>query len=209
MQKRGVFIRGFELRCGAMKGRPGSRPGEKKVGRICRKRPGSTPMAHIRRALTTAILASLLVGKAGAEQPPQLLPTSDVDVIYEVTVPSQPRIRERVRYLAAELLERVDGPHKSTTVFDRRTHQMTILTSANRTFLKLDMPQQPEEPGPKATLKRGNIRRCGIALRRLVVNGRCGDAHCMHYRGRRADTFPRRRPDCFRGTFGKVWSTTG
>jgi hypothetical protein len=61
-----------------------------------------------------------------------------------------------VRYLAAELLERVDGPHKSTTIFDRRTHQMTILTSANRSFLKLDMPRQAEEPGPKATLKRGN-----------------------------------------------------
>jgi hypothetical protein len=51
-----------------------------------------------------------------------------------------------VRFLAAELLERVDGPHKSTTIFDR--HQMTTL--ATRTFLKLDMPQQPEEPGPKA-----------------------------------------------------------
>jgi hypothetical protein len=113
-------------------------------------------MARIRRALPTAVLASLLVGKAGAEQPTQLLPTSDVDIIYEVTLPSQPRIRERVRYLAAELLERVDGPHKSTTIFDRRTHQMTILTSANRTFLKLDMPRQPQEPGLKVTLKRGN-----------------------------------------------------
>jgi hypothetical protein len=112
-------------------------------------------MVHIRRALPAAVLASLLVGKAGAEQPTQLLPTSDVDIIYEVTLPSQPRIRERVRYLAAELLERVDGPRKSTTIFDRRTHQMTILTSANRSFLKLDMPRQPQEPGPEATLKRG------------------------------------------------------
>src|SRR4029077_16707074 len=82
-------------------------------------------MVHIRRALPAAVLASLLVGKAGAEQPTQLLPTSDVDIIYEVTLPSQPRIRERVRYLAAEQLERVDGPHKSTTIFDRRTHEIT------------------------------------------------------------------------------------
>jgi hypothetical protein len=113
-------------------------------------------MVHIRRTLPAAVLASLLVGKAGAEQPTQLLPTRDVDIIYEVTLPSQPRVRERVRYLAGELLERVDGPHKSTTIFDRRTHEMTILTSANRSFLKLDMPRQPQEPGPKATLKRGN-----------------------------------------------------
>ena len=48
-----------------------------------------------------------------------------------VTLPSQPRVRERVRYLAVELLERVDGPHKSTTIFDRRTHEIIILTSAN------------------------------------------------------------------------------
>ena len=121
-----------------------------------RRKPKGACHWPIFAALPTAVLASLLVGKAEAQQPPQLLPTSDVDIIYEVTLPSQPRIRERVRYLAAELLERVDGPHKSTTIFDRRTHQMTILTSANRTFLKLDMPQQPQEPGPKATLKRGN-----------------------------------------------------
>jgi hypothetical protein len=113
-------------------------------------------MALICRVLRTAVLASLLVVKAGAEKPPQLLPTRDVDIIYEVTLPSQSRIRERLRYLAAELLERVDSPYKSTTIFDRRTHEITILWSANRTFLKLDMPRQPQEPGPEATLKRGN-----------------------------------------------------
>ena len=98
----------------------------------------------------------MLIGKAGAEEPTRLLPARDVDIIYDVTLPSQPRIRERVRYRAAELLERVDGPHNSTTILDRRTHEMTIIDTANRTVLKLDMPQQPQEPGPKATLKRGN-----------------------------------------------------
>ena len=72
-------------------------------------------MAHVRLALPTAVLASLLIGKAGAEEPTRLLPTRDVDIIYDVTLPSQPRIRERVRYRAAELLERVDGPHNSMT----------------------------------------------------------------------------------------------
>ena len=55
-------------------------------------------MSHIRRVLPTAVLVSLLIGKAGAEQPPQLLPTHDVDIIYDVTLPSQPRVRERVRF---------------------------------------------------------------------------------------------------------------
>ena len=43
-------------------------------------------MPRIRRVLPTAVLASLLVGKAWAEQPPQLLPTRDVDIIYDVTL---------------------------------------------------------------------------------------------------------------------------
>src|ERR1700722_5583789 len=113
-------------------------------------------MVDLRRLPPTAVLASLLVGSgAGAEKPPQLLPTIDVDITYDVTLPSQPRIRERVRWLAAEQLERVDGPHKSTTIFNRRTHEIILLT-ADRTFRQLDMPQQPQEPAPEATLKRGN-----------------------------------------------------
>ena len=170
-------------------------------------------MPHIRRVLPTAVLASLLVGKAGAEQPSQLLPTRDVDIVYDVTLPSQPRVRERVRYLAAELLERVDGPHKSTTIFDRRTHEITILTSANRTFLKLNMPRQPQEPGPEATLKRGNesvvaglpcvdwswteevetrtvcITADGVLLRFLIDGQIVSEARSVSYRPQPAELF--------------------
>ena len=113
-------------------------------------------MSNLRCLPLTTVLASLLVGKAGAEQPPHLLPTRDVDITYDVTLPSQPRVRERVRWLAAEQLERVDGPHKSTTIFNRRIREIILLSSANRTFRQLDMPRQPEEPAPEATLKRGS-----------------------------------------------------
>jgi hypothetical protein len=113
-------------------------------------------MGHLRRLPPTAVLALLLVGPVAGAEKPQLLPTQDVDVSYDVALPSQPRIRERMRWLAAEQLERVDGPDKSTTIFDRRTHEITLLTPANRTFRKLDMPQRPEEPAPEAVLKRGN-----------------------------------------------------
>ena len=124
-----------------------------------RLRPGNTKapaMGYLRCLPPTAILASLLVGPVARTPPSHLLPTRDVDIVYDVTLHSQPRVRERVRWLAAEQLERVDGPHKSTTIFDRRTHQMTLLTSADRSFLQLDMLRQPEEPAPEVTLVRGN-----------------------------------------------------
>jgi hypothetical protein len=80
----------------------------------------------------------------------------DVDITYDLTLPSQARVRERVRWLADEQLERVDGPHGSTTIFNRRTHEIILLTRGNRTFRQLDMPRQPQEPAPEPTLKRGN-----------------------------------------------------
>ena len=178
-----------------------------------RRNAKALPMSHIRRVLPTAVLVSLLIGKAGAQQPPQLLPTRDVDIIYDVTLPSQPRVRERVRYLAAELLERVDGPHKSTTIFDRRTHEIIILTSAILSFLKLNMPRQPQEPGPEATLKRGNesvvaglhcvdwswtedvetrtvcITADGVLLRFLVDGQIVSEARSVGYRPQPAELF--------------------
>jgi len=170
-------------------------------------------MTQIRRVLATTVLASLLVGKAGAEQPPHLLPTRDVDITYDVTLPSQPRVRERVRWLAAELLERVDGPHKSTTIFNRRTHEIIILTSANRTYRQLDMPRQPQEPAPEVTLKRGNesdiaglhcvdwswtedvetrtvcVTTDGVLLRFLIDSKTVSEARSVSYRSQSVELF--------------------
>ena len=170
-------------------------------------------MVDLRRLPPNAVLVSLLAGSAaGAEKPPQLLPTSDVDITYDVTLPSQPRIRERARWLAAEQLERVDGPHKSTTIFNRRTHEITLLT-ANRTFRQLDMPRQPQEPAPEATLKRGNesvvaglhcvdwswtedvetrtvcITADGVLLRFLVDGKTVSEARSVSYRRQPAELF--------------------
>jgi hypothetical protein len=105
-----------------------------------------------------AALAVLLVGfPALAAEPPELLPTRDVDITYDVTRPQQPKIRERVRWLAGEHLERVDGPDKSTTIFDRNANEITLLIPANRSYRKLeDAARRPQEPPPGTTLKRGN-----------------------------------------------------
>ncbi len=81
----------------------------------------------------------------------------DVDITYDVTRPQQPRTRERVRWLAGEHLERVEGSGRSITIFDRDAHAVTLLTPANRTYRKLDgAPRRPLEPEPGAILKRGN-----------------------------------------------------
>ena len=178
--------------------------------------PGNTTalaMGYLRYLPPTAVLASLLVGPSARAEPPQLLPTRDVDITYDVTLRSQPRVRERVRWLAAEQLERVDGPHKSTTIFNRRTHEMILLSSANRTFRQLDMPQQPEEPAPEATLKRGNesvvaglhcvdwswtedvetrtvcITTDGVLLRFLVDSKTVSEARSVSYRRQPVELF--------------------
>jgi hypothetical protein len=170
-------------------------------------------MGYLRCLLPTAVLASLLLGSVARAEPPQLLPTRDVDITYDVTLPSQPRVRERVRWLAAEQLERVDGPHKSTTIFNRRTREIILLSSANRTFRQLDMPRQPEEPAPQAALRRGNeslvaglhcvdwswtedvetrtvcITPDGVLLRFLVDGKTVSEARSVSYRRQPAELF--------------------
>lgn len=104
----------------------------------------------------TALVALLLPSLAmPATDTPPLTPTRDVDITYDVTRPQKPPIRERVRWLAAEHLERVDGTRGSTTIFDRSAHDVTLLTPANRTYRKLESaPRRPLEPDPGAKLTR-------------------------------------------------------
>lgn len=114
-------------------------------------------MSYLRNLPPTAVLALLLVGSPlRAQEQPQLIPTRDADITYDVTRPQQPRVRERVRWLASERLERVDGADKSTTIFDRNARMITLLTPANRTYRKLEgAPRRPMEPEKGVTLKRG------------------------------------------------------
>ena len=114
-------------------------------------------MVGLRWFGSMAVLTVLLAGSGSrAEERPKLLPTRDVDVRYDVTRPQQPKVRERVRWLAGERLERVDASGRSTSIFDRDAHVVTLLTPATRTFRKLDKaPRRPSEPEPGAALKRG------------------------------------------------------
>jgi hypothetical protein len=69
-------------------------------------------MVGLRWFGSMAVLTVLLAGSGSrAEEQPKLLPTRDVDVRYDVTRPQQPKVRERVRWLAGERLAgRCVGP---------------------------------------------------------------------------------------------------
>jgi hypothetical protein len=110
-----------------------------------------------RSLLPGAALALLLLGlPPRAQAQPQLAPTRDVDITYEVTRPHQARIRERVRWLAAEHLERIDGPDRAVTIFDRKGNEITLLMPATRTYRKLEgAPRRPMEPEADAVLTGG------------------------------------------------------
>jgi hypothetical protein len=115
-------------------------------------------MSHLRRIFPVTALALLLLGSPPrAEEQPQLTPTRDVDITYKITQQRQKPITERVRWSAGEHLERVDGPNKSTSIFDHNARVDTLLNGASRTYRKLEnAPRQLLEPEPGAALKRGN-----------------------------------------------------
>jgi hypothetical protein len=114
-------------------------------------------MRRLRAFLPIAVALGLLTAPpAFAGEQPQLQPTRDVDITYDVTRPQQPKIRERVRWLANDHLERVDASGRATTIFDSTAREVTLLTPANRTYRKLDgAPRRALEPAPDAILRRG------------------------------------------------------
>jgi hypothetical protein len=114
-------------------------------------------MTGLRGLSCLAGLAFLALGPtADAQERPQLVPTRDVDISYKITRPDQPVIVERRRWLAGEHLERVDGPDKSTTIFDRNKDEIILLNAAKRTFRKLEgAGRRLPEPGAGVVLTRG------------------------------------------------------
>jgi hypothetical protein len=85
-----------------------------------------------------------------------VLPTRDVDITYRSTRPDQPTIVEHRRWSASDRLVRSEGPDKSTTLYDRDAHEITVLNPKNRTYLKLEGSlRQPLDPEKGKPLKRG------------------------------------------------------
>ena len=102
------------------------------------------------------IAIALGTGRSMAQEKPTLLPSRDVDITYRVTLPGEPKTRERARWLAADGLERVDGPSNTTTIFDRKAHYITVLRRKSHSYLKLSSPARgPIEPDPNTTVTAG------------------------------------------------------
>jgi hypothetical protein len=143
------------------------------------------------------------------------LPTRDVEISYKITERHQRPIAERVRWSASEHLERVDGPNKSSSIFDYNSRVVTLLNGASRTYRKLEnAPRQLLEPEPGAVLKRGNdsvvaglpctdwswtedvekhtvcVTPDGVVLRLVMDEGKkVFEARSVHYAPQSADLF--------------------
>lgn len=89
-------------------------------------------------AWATALAFALGEPSSRAEQQPQLRPTRDVDITYSVVRPAGSTIRERVRWSASQQLERVDGPDRSSTIFNRSSGEIILLVPGSRTYRKLE-----------------------------------------------------------------------
>ena len=107
--------------------------------------------------LVVVVALAFAAAPLRAEEPqPEVVPTRDVDISYDVTRRGQPPIVERRRWLASEHLLRVDGPDKSSTIFDRNKGEFTLLNPANRTYRKFEgSPRMPMAPVNGIPLKRG------------------------------------------------------
>jgi hypothetical protein len=129
-----------------------------------------------RRVVVAVIAIWALATPLRAQVPqPELLPTRDVDISYDVTRVGQPPIIERRRWSASARLQRVDGPDKSSTIFDRNKGEFTLLNSANRTYRKFEgLPRMPMAPVKGTALQRGG---------ESVVAG----LHCVDWSGTDGD----------------------
>jgi hypothetical protein len=171
-------------------------------------------MGLARSALATTLVMVLSGGAAVAAEPPQLLPTRDVDIVYRITRPQQPKINEHVRWSAAQHRERVEGPDGSATIFDRDNHEITLISPKTRTYRQLEgEPREPVEPDKDAVLTRGGESKVaglactdwswvddggthtvcatpdGVVLR-LAVNGKIRvEARSVTYRKQKPDLF--------------------
>ena len=132
-----------------------SRPPRKRLPRVRLPR-GLTAFCQRSSALGIVFAVVLVTGAVAQNEPPQFLPTKDVDITYQVTRPSQPATTERQRWSASEHLQRVDGADKAATIFDRKRNQFTLINRRSKTYRIFEgAPRTPSAPGNGEVPQRG------------------------------------------------------
>ena len=130
-------------------------------------------MTDLRSLSFVAGVVLLAVASAPrAQERPALVPTKDVDISYKVTRPNQPAIIERRRWLAGEHLERVDGPDKSTTIFDRNKGEFILLNAGSKTFRKLEGKGDIENVATISANISGGVSGCWKSRQGRPINSR-------------------------------------
>lgn len=117
-------------------------------------------MSHVRCIPLVAVLALAVAGTAASgaddQQQPQVMPTRDVDITYQISRPDHPPTVSRRRWLASEHLQKIDGSDKSSTIFDRNKGEFTLINPKNRTYRKFEgSPRMPLSPQEGTALTRG------------------------------------------------------
>lgn len=107
-----------------------------------------------------AILFLLAFGVVLAQTRPQLIPTRDVDVTYRVTQAGR-TVEERVRWLAAEQIQRVDSSGPVYMIVDHKAQRLTLVNTAKRTVLAMEAPRSPLDPDSNAGF--ANTGRASVA----------------------------------------------
>jgi hypothetical protein len=115
-----------------------------------------TRFSHLRSAVGISFAVVLVAGAVAENEQPQVLPTRDVDITYQITRPNQPPTTERRRWSASEHLQRVDGRGKAATIFDHKRHEFTLIDPRHKTYRIFEgAPRMQLTPGDGVVLQRG------------------------------------------------------
>jgi len=118
------------------------------------------------------VLGLLALGEAAAQDRPHMLPTRDVDITYRVVRAGQ-TLDERVRWRAAEQLERVDPPGSVYMIVNHKTRRIDMVNPAGKSVLQLDAPRRDTlEPDSAADYtKLGETKIAGVSCTEWATTG--------------------------------------
>lgn len=120
------------------------------------------------------LFGAVIAARAAAETGPQLIPTRDVEITYRVTREGR-TLAERVRWLAADQLERVDATGSVYMLVDHRARRLTLVNDARRVVLQMEAPRgrllDPEMAAGYTRAGQGKVAGLPCTNWRLPIGG--------------------------------------